>query len=161
MCGGLSRCLFLRLFLALLLLGLAIFSVSAQQLPNLQTPSVSSQSTDSPQTQDTQSLSDLLTELENAANEQAEDLRKLLEQLGQSQIEVSELSILLDLSEKQLQSLQEARMAEREQSRKALSLAIERGARAEAEAAKWKYFTFAAGGLAIAGWIAFAVAMSL
>lgn len=159
MCGGLSRCLFLRLSLVVWLLGSATLSVSAQQPPTSQPPSVSSLSTESPQTSDMQSLSDLLTELENAANEQEADLKRLLEQLGQSQTEVSELSILLDLSEKQLKNLQEARMTEREQSRAILELAIAKGARAEAVAAKWKYFTFAAGGLAIAGWIAFAVAM--
>ena len=98
-----------------------------------------------------------MTELENAANEQAEDLKNLLGQLTELQTETSELSILLGLSEQQFKNLQETMMSEREQSRLILQAAIEKGARAEHSRDMWRYGTIGTGVLALAGWIAFAV----
>ena len=157
MCGGLLPCLSRRLFLALLLLGLAILSAYAQMPTSLPQSSVTQSNTGSPPTSESQSLDQLLTELENEANAQAEDLKNLLGQLTELQTETSELSILLGLSEQQFKSLQEAMMSEREQSRRALLAAIDKGSRAERSRDLWKYSTIGAGVLAVAGWIAFAV----
>ena len=157
MCGLRLPCLSRRLFLALLLLGLAILSAYAQMPTSLPQSSVTQSNTGSPPTSESQSLDQLLTELENEANAQAEDLKNLLGQLTELQTETSELSILLGLSEQQFKSLQEAMMSEREQSRRALLAAIDKGSRAERSRDLWKYSTIGAGVLAVAGWIAFAV----
>ena len=157
MCGLRLPCLSRRLFLALLLLGLAILSAYAQMPTSLPQSSVTQSNTGSPPTSESQSLDQLLTELENEANAQAEDLKNLLAQLTELQTETSELSILLGLSEQQFKSLQEAMMSEREQSRRALLAAIDKGSRAERSRDLWKYSTIGAGVLALAGWIAFAV----
>lgn len=156
-CGLSSPCSCRRLFLALLLLGLAILSVYAQTPTSLPQSSVTQSNTGSPPTSESQSLDQLLTELENEANAQAEDLKNLLGQLTELQTETSELSILLGLSEQQFKSLQEAMMSEREQFRLALLAAINKGSRAERSRDLWKYSTIGAGVLAVAGWIAFAV----
>ena len=160
MCGGSSRCWSRLWCLALLLSALATPSVSAQEPPTSPPPSVTPSSTDSPQISDSPSLEQLLTELENEANAQAEDLKKLLEQLAGSQTEVNELSILLGLSEERLKSLQEAMMNERDQSRQALALAIEKGARAEKYRDRWRTGAIGAGLVALAGWVAFAASMT-
>ena len=157
MCGFLSPCSCRRLFLALLLSGLAILSAYAQMPTNSPPLSVTPSSTESPPTSESQSLDQLLTELENVANAQAEDLKNLLGQLTELQTETSELSILLGLSEQQFKSLQEAMMSEREQSRRALLAAIDKGVRAEHSRDMWRYGTIGAGVLAVAGLIAFAV----
>ena len=157
MCGGLLPCWCRRSFLALLLSGLAILSAYAQMPTSLPQSSVTQSNTGSPPTSESQSLDQLLTELENEANAQAEDLKNLLGQLTELQTETSELSILLGLSEQQFKSLQEAMMSEREQSRRALLAAIDKGSRAERSRDLWKYSTIGAGVLAVAGWIAFAV----
>ena len=157
MCGLLSPCSYRRLFLVLLLLGLAILSVYAQTPTSLPQSSGTPSNTGSPLTSESQSLDQLLTELENEANEQAEDLKNLLGQLTELQTETSELSILLGLSEQQFKSLQEAMMSEREQSRRALLAAIDKGSRAERSRDMWRYGTIGVGVLAVAGWIAFAV----
>ena len=157
MCGGSSRCWCRRSFLVLLLSGLVILSVSGQTPMSLPQYSVTPSSTGSPLTSESQSLDQLLTELEAEANAQAEDLKNLLGQLTELQTETSELSILLGLSEQQFKSLQEAMMSEREQSRRALLAAIDKGSRAERSRDLWKYSTIGAGVLAVAGWIAFAV----
>lgn len=159
MCGGLSRWRFLPLFLALLLSASGTFSAFGQPMPSSQPPSESSPSTETQQTHSWQSLPDLLTELEREANAQAEDLKRLLEQLGQSQTEVNELSILLEQSGARLKSLQEATMNEREQARATLELAIRKGERAERAAVAWRNGALGAGVLALAGWAAFAVSM--
>ena len=156
MCGFLSPCSCRRLSLALLLSGLAILSAYGQTPTNSQPSSVTPSNTESPLTSELPSLDQLLTELENAANEQAEDLKNLLGQLTELQTETSELSILLGLSEQQFKNLQEAMMSEREQSRRALMAAIDRGARAEHSRDMWRYGTIGTGVLALAGWIAFA-----
>ena len=157
MCGFLSPCSRRRSFLALLLSGLAILSAYAQMPTSLPQSSVTPSSTESPLTSGSPSLDQLLMELENAANAQAEDLKNLLGQLTELQTETSELSILLGLSEQQFKSLQEAMMSEREQSHLALLAAIDKGARAEHSRDMWRYGTIGAGVLAVAGWIAFAV----
>ena len=156
-CGLSSPCSYRRLFLVLLLLGLATLSVFAQTQTNLPQSSETQSNTGSPPTSESQSLDQLLTELENEANAQAEDLKNLLGQLTELQTETSELSILLGLSEQQFKSLQETMMSEREQSRLILQAAIENGVRAESSRDLWKYSTICAGVLAVAGWIAFAV----
>lgn len=157
MCGGLSPCWCQRSFLALLLSALAILSVYGQTPPSLPQSNETPSSTESTQTSESQTLDQLLTELENVANEQAEDLKNLLGQLTELQTETSELSILLELSEQQFKNLQEATMNEREQSRQALRVAIDRGARAEHSRDRWRYATIGTGVLALAGCIAFAV----
>lgn len=158
MCGASSsRCWCRRSFLVLLLSALAICSVYGQTPTSLPQSSVTQSNTGSPPTSESQSLDQLLTELENEANAQAEDLKNLLGQLTELQTETSELSILLGLSEQQFKSLQEAMMSEREQSRRALLAAIDKGSRAERSRDLWKYSTIGAGVLAVAGWIAFAV----
>ena len=158
MCGASSsRCWCRRSFLVLLLSALAICSVYGQTPTSLPQSNETPSSTESTQTSESPTLDQLLTELENVANEQAEDLKNLLGQLTESQTETSELSILLGLSEQQFKSLQEAMMSEREQSRRALLAAIDKGSRAERSRDLWKYSTIGAGVLAVAGWIAFAV----
>ena len=134
-----------------------MFSAYAQMPTSLPQSSVTQSNTGSQPTSESQSLDQLLTELENEANAQAEDLKNLLGQLTELQTETSELSILLGLSEQQFKSLQEAMMSEREQSRRALLAAIDKGSRAERSRDLWKYSTIGAGVLAISGWIAFAV----
>ena len=158
MCGASSSRCWCRLsFLALLLLALATPSASGQMPQNSPQSSETPNSTESLLTSGSPSLDQLLMELENEANEQAEDLKNLLVQLTELQTETSELSILLGLSEQQFKNLQEAMMSEREQSRLALKAAIDKGARAERSRDLWKYSTIGAGVLAVAGWIAFAV----
>ena len=157
MCGGLLPCWCRRSFLVLLLLGLVMLSVSGQMPTSLPPSSETPSDTESKPTSESQTLDQLLTELENEANTQAEDLKNLLAQLTELQTETSELSILLGLSEQQFKSLQEAMMSEREQSRRALLAAIDKGSRAERSRDLWKYSTIGAGVLAVAGWIAFAV----
>ena len=157
MCGGLLSCLFRRSFLVLLLSVAGTLSVFAQTPPTSPPPSVTPSSTDSQQTSESPTLEQLLTELENEANAQAEDLKNLLGQLTELQTETSELSILLGLSEQQFRNLQEATMNEREQSRQALRIAIERGTSVEHSRDRWRYATIGTGVLALAGWIAFAV----
>ena len=157
MCGGSSQCWCRLSFLALLLSGLATFSVYGQTPTSLPPSSVTPSSTGSLPTSESPSLGQLLTELEAEANEQAEDLRSLLGQLTELQTETSELSILLGLSEQQFKNLQEAMVSEREQSRRALLAAIDKGTRAEHSRDRWRYATIGTGVLALAGWIAFAV----
>ena len=157
MCGGLSPCWCRRSFLVLLLLVAAICSVYGQTPTSLPQSSETPSNTESTPTSESQTLDQLLTELENEANAQAEDLKSLLGQLTELQTETSELSILLELSEQQFKNLQEAIVSEREQSRQALRVAIDRGARAEYSRDRWRYATIGTGVLALAGWIAFAV----
>ena len=157
MCGGSSQCWCRPSFLALLLSVAATFSAYGQTQTSLPPSSVTPSSTGSPLNSESQSLDQLLTELENAANAQAEDLKNLLGQLTELQTETSELSILLGLSEQQFKNLQEAMVSEREQSRRALLAAIDKGTRAERSRDLWRYGTIGAGVLALAGWIAFAV----
>ena len=157
MCGGSSRCWCRRSFLVLLLSALAICSVYGQTPTSLPQSNETPSSTESTQTSESPTLDQLLTELENVANEQAEDLKNLLGQLTESQTETSELSILLELSEQQFKNLQEAIVSEREQSRRALLAAIDRATRAEHSRDRWRYATIGTGVLALAGWIAFAV----
>ena len=157
MCGLLSPCSYRRLFLVLLLSVAAMFSAYGQTPPSLPQSSGTPSNTGSLLTSESQSLDQLLTELENEANAQAEDLKNLLGQLTELQTETSELSILLGLSEQQFKSLQEAMMSEREQSRRALLEAIDKGVRAEHSRDRWRYATIGTGVLALAGWIAFAV----
>lgn len=52
-----------------------------------------------------------------------------------------------------------ARLAEREEARKAHQAALDREARAERAATIWRYGAIGAGVLAVAGWAAFAVSM--
>ena len=157
MCGGLLPCWCRRSFLVLSLLGLVMLSVYGQTPTSLPQSSETPSNTESTPTSESPTLDQLLTELENEANAQAEDLKNLLGQLTELQTETSELSILLGLSEQQFKSLQEAMMSEREQSRRALLAAIDKGSRAERSRDLWKYSTIGAGVLAVAGWIAFAV----
>ena len=161
MCGGLLPCSFRRSFLVLLLLGLVMLSVYGQTPTSLPPSSETQNSTESPLTSGSPSLDQLLTELENEANTQAEDLKNLLAQLTELQTETSELSILLGLSEQQFKNLQEAIVSERDQSRLILQAAIEKGARAELSRDRWRYATIGTGVIALAGWIAFAVSATL
>ena len=60
-----------------------------------------------------------------------------------------------------LKASEEARLSERKIAADALDLAVRKGADAEKRADFWKYTTFAASGVALAGWIAFVIAMGL
>jgi hypothetical protein len=139
---GLSQLLLSACFFA------CFFSVAgislAQGSPNLMDPSVSpppnasSTNTGIGQSGSWGTLDQLLTELESEANGQAEDLRKLLEQLAESRTALSESSSLLGQSAAQLTSLREAMLNERDQARKTLMLAIDKGVRAEKSRDRWK-----------------------
>ena len=161
MCGGLLPCWCRRSFLVLSLLGLVMLSVYGQTPTSLPPSSETPSDTESTPTSESQTLDQLLMELENEANTQAEDLKNLLAQLTELQTETSELSILLGLSEQQFKNLQEAIVSERDQSRRALLAAIDRATRAEHSRDRWRYATIGTGVLALAGWIAFAVSAAL
>jgi len=105
-------------------------------------------------TESWESLDALLTQLEAEATAQSEDLKKLLEQLAESQTEAQELSTLLGQSGLQFKSLEEALMKERDQARAALKAAIERGARAERSRDRWRLGAILTAVAGAAGWAA-------
>lgn len=106
-----------------------------------------------------ESLDALLTELEAEATAQSEDLRRLLGQLQASQTEASALSTLLGQSARQLRSLEEALMQEREAAKEALRIAVDRGARAEKSRDRWRWAAIIAAVAGAAGWAAFGLSL--
>lgn len=157
MCGRGLFSAFLSCALSASLSGQAIPPADTSATPPSSSLSASTPSTGSAPMQNWDSLDELLRELEAEANAQAEDLKKLLGQLEESQTDLNELSILLGQSAMQLRSLEEALMNEREQARQTIQIAIDRGARAEKSRDRWRLGAFVAGGFGIAGWLAFAL----
>ena len=86
-------------------------------------------------------------------------LDQFLDQVEAFGINFESLPGFITHLENSLRDSEGARMTEREQSRQALALAIDRGARAERSRDLWRYGALGAGLIALAGWVAFAASI--
>ena len=161
MCGLRLPCLSRRLFLALLLLGPVMPWVFAQETPSSPSSSESSPTLSPEPTSSTSELMRLWNEYDQQFKSSMLTLEQFLDQVEAFGISFESLPGFMTHLADSLKASEEARLSERKIAADALDLAVRKGADAEKRADFWKYTTFAASGVALAGWIAFVIAMGL
>lgn len=127
-------------------------SPSDRQSPPLSGQTESTWQQSSAPTPNWSGFDELLSLLETEASASRQESTELLSALVKSRTEASELSRLLGLSEQSLTEFGRSMASEREQAAKALTIALERGARAGASRDRWKLSALILAGLAVAGW---------
>lgn len=127
------------------------------QPPSLPMPGLSTPNTSQSPTSDWQTFTDAWAMLKAELIASAEDSEKLLTQLERLQTEAAELRSLLQLSTEQYKALEAAMAIERARAEAMITDRILRGVKAEKERDAWRTGAVIAGGIGLAGWLAFAL----